>query len=162
MCLNSFAATQADNLWPWSEAHTAQSWRERYVKKKEHFDKLINEYVRANEAKKRQLAIPVTPRREFVHKVIATSGGPKVARPCDLQKTPFTQGERLLLVAFLAENHPEVKGRFGPKVYQDMLAEVSVLVVDRCSITDAAIDSALAGEVAMGTESSLVIVARTI
>jgi len=68
---------QENNQWPWSKYHTWQSWRERYRKNQDYFDRQIRKYQKRNKSDTRP--------REVVEE---SQGNKKIAKKTCMQSQP--------------------------------------------------------------------------
>lgn len=128
-------ATQADGLWPWAKNHSFHSWRDRYITNKPRFDRMIEKHIRnkANAVKQEDTGAQSQPRRSSQppKRGTPTGRGRRVqkAKVYSQPKTAFTEDEKYLLAQYLAEVHPEKKGRLGFGAYTALMENVRVTVL---------------------------------
>lgn len=106
---------QSQNLWPWCRTHTAHSWRERYVQRKDEFDRQI-EKLQANHF----------PAAEYANLGPRTSYGTydNATIPSGYTRQQFTTTDDDLLVQYLAMVTPDGARRKGNAVYQRLVSQV--------------------------------------
>ncbi|OCH84570.1 hypothetical protein OBBRIDRAFT_391300 [Obba rivulosa] len=87
---------QADNQWPLAKNHTWHSWRNRYVKNKDTFDKWIRNFQR-----KKGIKVPSTP----------------VGTPGRTPRRAFTAQDDEYLIEYISQHSREPKNRTGKNLF---------------------------------------------
>ncbi|KAL7282870.1 hypothetical protein ACG7TL_002283 [Trametes sanguinea] len=97
----------ADNRWPFSKRHTWQSWRERYIRNKPKFDKMIRKYI------------PKTDGNTNAESQEPPSSQPSTQRSGD-GRVFYTREDDDRLVEYLATHHGGGGALLGQKFWMAM------------------------------------------
>ncbi|KAK7040369.1 hypothetical protein VNI00_009839 [Paramarasmius palmivorus] len=102
-----FKQLEDDEAYPWHKRHTWQSWRDRYVKHSDYFDKKIRIYQRKNG-------------------IVPTVATQKVRTNQPTQPTPskrndYTEEDEEYLVEYLATKTTSNTGRKGNNIYKQLV-----------------------------------------
>ena len=110
-----------DGKWSWSERHTWQSWRARYVKDQDWFNHRIRRYQKKKNLPQDDHTVP----RSSKSKMQVVSHYCIFEAHQFTRSTPFTDEENQHLVKYLATYTPGTVGRCGNKLYKDLVDNVS-------------------------------------
>ncbi|KAI0085920.1 hypothetical protein BDY19DRAFT_1059275 [Irpex rosettiformis] len=106
-------------LWPWSAAHSASGWRERYVRNKERFDRRIGKWQAKSLSQEPTSTAPTSSFAPLPSQATTSAGTP---RRSGSERQPFTPKEEELLVQYLAIETRDGFHRKGNTVYQRLVS----------------------------------------